>query len=184
MLNKASFITFFMLITTMALVSYKLMVFGKKDVTNFLQWKNQEKTPKHCPPIHQVKKDVQKDLFLHEDGEQRHVQILHNGSFLTYSSDTGAHEELYGIEGYVHENRADGVCDMRKFTSDRGTYSLSDHKFRTEEVLITFIQGNEKNAMRGKAKSVELSLEDKDLRMRAEHFRVTIPKERAHAIFD
>ncbi|MDX8431199.1 MAG: hypothetical protein SNF33_05280 [Candidatus Algichlamydia australiensis] len=190
MLNRAAFITFSLLLSAIAFSSYTFTTYNEKDIANFLQWKQCETTPSHDSPLHQVKKEVQKDLYLTEENQQRHVQIAHKGSFLTYSSETGAHEELYGIVGYVQEEANDGACDVRQFSSNRGTYSLSDHKFRTEEVLMTFYQAqssamNEESvAMRGKAKSVELSLEDKDLRMNAEHFRVTIPKERAHAIFE
>ncbi len=192
MLNRASFLTFTILLCSFFSIGYALFSFDEADIVRFTQWKTAKKTPSHRPPIHQIKKGVQKDLFLCEEGSRRHIQIAHENGFLTYSSDKGAHEELYNITGYIQESTADGVSQMRKFQSERGTYSLSDHKFQAEEVLMTFYQAEgtqlvkeiDEVTMRGRARSVELCLENKDLSMRANHFQATIPKESANAILN
>ena len=94
-------------------------------------------------PAHQMRKGVQKDIWVIRDGERLHLHIESEHSYLTIHQRKGkfdAIEELQHLQCRMQEeiDRTTFTQQVRTLIAQQGTYTYPSHRFTSQGVHLSF----------------------------------------------
>ena len=160
----------------------------KQEIDGFakeLQEKWHKDTKKR--PFHQIREQVQKDLFLAEENGRRQVSLKACSSIVTVK-DKEIVEEMKNLRCFMQdklsETKGEKWQQVRYFHSDKGVYQFETHLFKAETVDMTLYEAPgwtleleehpEKTFLSGIAHAVTFSLKEGYPHFHAEKFKALI----------
>jgi hypothetical protein len=171
-----------------------LFVLNKKDYEDFQTLLKQADNISHfgSQNAYQKRENIQKDIWIGEKLDQRHIRINSNISelFLTLKKDKmDILENLYDIECAIQDKTtASNIQHIRYFTAKNGSYLFRAHKFLANDTSIYFFKfpGKDlptvldfKNAyLQGNAQSLSFLLSEKKPCFNVSSFKAKIYPER------
>lgn len=170
-----------------------------KEYHNFLNRKTKATSCRALKrkPIEQQRENVQKDIFLTQDGTRLHFRIFSEKSILTFTEKKDNIEIIENLEKikcliqdryFFNPQKKIFQQQLRYFTAEKGSYIYPSHKFVTDSINLNFfeIPGDSlpddmisfEPYLKGFAKEVSFSLTEKSPRLTAKHFQASFDLER------
>jgi hypothetical protein len=150
MIRRAMFFSLLLLFPSLAILSFFLFVPNQTDYESYekIQEKQKRSLTSNTFPkeeIHQMRDNVQKDLWVMNDNERLHFRIFSDHSDLTLQhkeKEMEIIENLKNIQCWIQEKISlpQNYQFIRYFSSEVGTYRYPSHSFFAPQIFLSFFQ--------------------------------------------